>query len=350
MYRPARTSALVLGAALCCGTTSAAPDNPLATMQFLAGYCWHADLRDGRRSEHCFDWRLNRQHLHDRHSSRGPAGSEVSELVFSTAKDLQGLHFSLTHSQGGYRSGLIELDQGALIFPAEEYISTEGISLRRERWYQAGHDSLLVVEEAAPTAADGGWKKLSRTRYTRGDAIAPAAEAQLPQLAFLAPLLGQWAPDPADANLRHNYQIRDRVVMSLQLAAGGHFLHLHEGYPLQADTSRARLSGVLHYNPAADRVEFSAATRNGHSLRGVYSAGANGRIERIYEVNYQPRDQLPAPELPGRTRRYRETYETQGSRLNVRLELDQGGSWQPWGPDQGRYTLVAVNQPADTAR
>ena len=349
MYRLPKTRHLLLGAALCCGAANAAPDSPLATMQFLAGYCWHADLRDGRRSEHCFDWQLNNRHLRDRHSVRGPAGSDVAEIVFSTAKDLSRLHFSSTHAHGGYRSGLIDLDQGALIFPAEEYLDTNGISMRRERWYQAGTDTLLIVEEAAADGAEERWQKIRRTRYTRGDAIAPAAQSLIPQLGFLAPLLGEWAPDPADSNLRHNYQIRDRVIMSLQLAAGGHFMHLHEGYPAQADASRARVSGVLHYNPAADRVEFSAATRNGHSLRGIYSAAADGRIERIYEVNYQANDQLPAPDLPGRTRRFRESYELDGSRLQVRLELDQAGRWQAWGPNAGRYALVPVNQPADTA-
>lgn len=336
------------GALLAFGLLVSAPalsaEPPLRPLAFLADACWQVEGGFGQREEHCFEWVPGQQHLRQQHSQHGGGDARRGETLYTVDAASGKIRFVEWHRDGGFRQGLITVSNGELIFPEESHLSEAGIEQQRQRWYAAGTDRMLQITEVF---RNGQWQKLDRRAWTVSERrIRQPTELVFGELALFSPFLGEWLPDPADPTLKHNPQVRDRVVLSLQLASGGHFVRIFEGYPVSGSRERAALEGMAVVNPTAQRIDFVAATRFGWSFTGQYHPTPDGALERIYTVSYPVGEtRIPEPELAGWTRRFREIYSpVNDQRMDVTLQIDRDGEWHGWGPNRGRSTLVRAGQ------
>lgn len=334
----------LLGAGLLVTLPAIAAPSALKPLAFLADACWQVEGDFGAAEEHCFKWLPGGQHLRDQHSQRGGGEFRRGETLYTVDAATGDIRFVDWDLSGGFRQGLIRAANGELIFPEESHLSESGIEQQRQRWYPTGTDRMLQITEVL---RDDGWQKLSRREWTLSQRLtSEPTELVFNELAVLSPFLGDWLPDPADPAIKHNPQVRDRVVLSLHLAAGGHFVRIYEGFPVHGSRQRAALEGMATVNPTAQRIEFMAATRFGWSFSGRYSPTKNGALERIYTVSYPTGEtRIPEPGLPGWTRRFREIYTpVNDHRVAVTLEIDRDGQWAGWGPNNGHYALVRADQ------
>lgn len=330
-------------AAPACGIASDAA-SPLQGMEFLAGACWQAETELGSREEHCYEWLPGHQHLRDRFTVSGKRDVVQGEVLYTREPGSDQIRYVYWDLLGGFRQGLVQSDSGALIFGGETYISEHGVEEQRQRWYPAGNRGMLQVTEVL---RDGEWQKLERQRWTISRQLdVPESSLRYAELHIFKPFLGDWVPDPSDPALRHNPQVRDRVVMSLRLAPGGHLVRVYEGFNRQSDPQAAALEGIAIANPGTNHIDFIASTRFGWTFQGRYLAGTEDALERLYTVQYrQGESRIPEPDLPGWTRRFREIYRLQSDqRLSVQLDIDRDGQWVPWGPNQGRFNLVRAQR------
>ena len=338
----ARWALLTLG--LWVSSPSHAADSPLQALAFLADACWQVESNFGQLEEHCFEWVPGHQHLRQQHSRQGGGEARRGETLYTVDAASGQIRYVEWLRDGGFRQGLITVSEGELIFPEESHLSEAGIEQQRQRWYAAGTDRMLQITEVR---RDEQWQKLDRRAWTVSERLTPKPTALVfNELALFSPFLGEWLPDPNDPALKHNPQVRNRVVLSLHLASGGHFVRIHEGFPVSGSRDRAVLEGMAIVNPTAQRIDFVAATRFGWSFTGQYHPTVNGGLERIYTVSYPVgENRIPEPNLAGWTRRFREVYTpVNDQRMDVTLEIDRDGSWQGWGPNSGRYSLVRANQ------
>ena len=315
-------------------------ESPLQALAFLADACWQVEGSFGQFEEHCFEWVPGQQHLRQQHSQQGGGEPRRGETLYTVDAASGQIRFVEWDRTGGFRQGLITVSEGELIFPEESHLSAAGIEQQRQRWYAAGTDRMLQITEVQ---RNGEWQKLDRRTWAVSQRLTPQpTELVFNELALFSPFLGDWLPDPADPALKHNPQVRDRVVLSLHLASGGHFVRIHEGFPVSGSRDRAALEGMAIVNPTAQRIDFVAATRFGWSFTGQYHPTSHGALERIYTVSYPVgENRIPEPELQGWTRRFREIYTpVNDQRMDVSLEIDRDGQWHGWGPNGGRYSLV----------
>jgi hypothetical protein len=161
-----------------------------------------------------------------------------------------------------------------------------------------------------------------------------AAEAPDSTLAGLAGLIGEWAPGPGGPT--------GVIVHRYDWTVGGKALRVREGYPTGA-VEKAELDGLAYWNPATERIEFTAVAGRGPGqgryFEGEYRILENGAVERIYDVFYRTLADMPGEELGGSRRRYREVYRfADPDTIEATLEWWRDGRWQPFGP--GAFTVV----------
>lgn len=163
-------------------------------------------------------------------------------------------------------------------------------------------------------------------------------------LAFLAPLIGEWAPVLPDSVLRQQPLFRDRVVHAYEWTVGRNSIRVREGYP-RGKPLESELDGQIYWDPSTQRVLFVAVA--GHSdsagrlFLGEYLRLSDGRIERIYDVLYRTKADTPGDELGGTRRRYREVYTVApGGVTEATLDWWRDGRWAPFG--RGRYAFKRI--------
>lgn len=154
-------------------------------------------------------------------------------------------------------------------------------------------------------------------------------------LAFLAPLIGDWAPVLPDSVARTLGFTP--VAGNYEWIVGGRAIRYRERYRAGDDPDTADLQGMILWNPATETVEFIAVAGPGEGqgrlFRGEYRLLADGTIEREYHVYYRTMADIPGEELGGSRRRFRETvsFVTPDS-VTTTLEWWHDGAWRPFGP------------------
>jgi hypothetical protein len=175
----------------------------------------------------------------------------------------------------------------------------------------------------------------------------PQLRAQTPApnpLAMLQPMIGEWAPVVPDSVLQRRPQLRNQVVHGYQWTVGQNAIRLREGYP-RGEETRSELDGLIYWDPSRQQVLFVAVAGHGEGagrlFYGEYTRLSDGRIERVYDVHYRTRGDMPGEEFGGTRRRYREIYTlTPDGRADAQLDWWHEGRWQPFGP--GHYSMKRI--------
>ncbi len=163
-------------------------------------------------------------------------------------------------------------------------------------------------------------------------------------LAFLEPLIGQWVPNVPDSVLRQRPELRNIVAHSYAWSVGRNAVRLRENY-VRGRPDESELDGQIYWDPSKQLVQFVAvagpAEDQGRVFHGEYRRLSDGRIERVYDVQYRTKSDMPGEELGGTRRRYREVYTIESrDALSFTLNWWRDGRWQPFAT--GRYSLTRV--------
>ncbi len=166
-------------------------------------------------------------------------------------------------------------------------------------------------------------------------------------LAFLAPLVGEWAPNVADSILRQRPELKNLVAHHYVWTVGRNAIRLRENYA-RGKPDESELDGLIYWDPTKQLVEFVAvaghADGQGRLFHGEYTRLSDGRIERVYDVQYRTKADTPGEELGGTRRRYREVYTVESRNvLAFTLEWWRDGRWQSFGYGPGKYVLTRLN-------
>lgn len=183
---------------------------------------------------------------------------------------------------------------------------------------------MLVFVPAAPWALLAAQDTLPPVRGYLADST----------LAFLEPMIGSWQPMGLPDSLM---QLDPPIVgHDYQWTVGRKAIRLRESFRL-GDPDAARLDGLVYWNPATERIEFTAVAGpgpgQGRLFKGVYRQLENGTIERTYDVFYRTLADMPAEVFGGSRRTYRERY-TFLTPDSVASQLDwfHDGAWRGFGP------------------
>ncbi len=169
-----------------------------------------------------------------------------------------------------------------------------------------------------------------------------AAQQSAAPLDGLQSLVGRWGAPAAAAARRP--ELADRVIHDYGWMVGRNALRLRESYR-PGEPEAAQLEGIIYWNPASETIEFVAVAGHGPGqgrvFEGEYRLLADGSVERVYQVFYRTLEDIPAEEMGGMSRRYREVYQPvtpDSTRATLDWWID--GAWRPYGP--GVYHLVRV--------
>lgn len=321
--------------------TAASQDqtSPLAPLAFLAGSCWQATLPGGQGiDQHCFDWDEHGMRLRDRHTVRDARSTYRGESVYHFDAARGSIVFSYQASDGTAGQGTAVPIAEGLEFPAHRYRTGDRETEVRSRWRRVAPDRYGVHTEVRKGDA---WTDLWRVEYIRSGPTTGAAAPLAPELEALKPLLGTWAPPAEDVSARPELTAYRQV-----LTPGGHagLVQVREGYRLGLADAPA-VEGLIAWHPLQEALVFSAKHVQGWVFEGRYAVGADGRLQRTYDVSYpRNRELIPEPALDGWTRRFREIYTLAApDRLDVQLDIWKDGAWRPFGTTGGRYRLVRVD-------
>lgn len=146
----------------------AAPIEPLKPMAFLAGHCWKGAFPDGKQTdEHCFTWLYDGRALRDVHTVRTPGRpdyvGETTYLWNPASKRVEYLYFE---NLGGSSRGTMESAEGALVFPATQFVAEGEAMTYRSRWTPVGDTVYEVLSEAQ---VKDGWATMFKLTMKRTD-------------------------------------------------------------------------------------------------------------------------------------------------------------------------------------
>lgn len=166
-----------------------------------------------------------------------------------------------------------------------------------------------------------------------------AAQVAQNPLAALEPLLGAWGAPPAA--LEQRPELEHRVIHDYSWTVGENALRVRESYSIDAP-DEAEFEGLVYLHPDTGELGMIGVAGRGEGqgrlFQCTYRVLEDGRIERDYEVFYRTPADMPAAELGGTSRRFREVYTIEGDTLAATLDWWRDGAWQPFGP--GTYELV----------
>ena len=119
-------------AALLCGGTAAASDDPLAPLAFLAGHCWTTRFEDGRHTDtHCFEWMHDGKQLRDRHVVVGDDPAYRGETIYAWHGGRKRIEYRYWNSLGGQSDGYVDVGaDGTLRFLDDRYVGPDGVEYR----------------------------------------------------------------------------------------------------------------------------------------------------------------------------------------------------------------------------
>ncbi len=135
------------------GATGASPaaarTSPFQPLAFLVGHCWKGTFQDGSRTdEHCFSWIYGGKFVRDRHTvhAEGRADGHGESIYFWNPGTNQ-LEYLYIESEGGFSQGSVSSKDGALIFPATQFVQDGQTQTYRSRWQSDGKDAYEVLAE-----------------------------------------------------------------------------------------------------------------------------------------------------------------------------------------------------------
>ncbi|PJC96128.1 hypothetical protein GQ37_023695 [Janthinobacterium sp. BJB1] len=147
----------------------AVPAHPIAALQpmaFLAGHCWKGEFPGGKQTdEHCFQWLYGGKVLRDVHTVRSPGKPDyVGETTYYHDPAAGKVAFLYLENSGAYSHGTMLPADGALDFPATQYVDASGKALTyRVRWTPSAD----AYEAASEMLVDGRWLQQFRLVLTK---------------------------------------------------------------------------------------------------------------------------------------------------------------------------------------
>jgi hypothetical protein len=153
-------------------------------------------------------------------------------------------------------------------------------------------------------------------------------------LGFLAPLEGSWQPILADSMLRRIGHVP--IAGNYVWVVGKRAILLRESFAAGTDPLTGLVQGMIYWNPATEKVEFTAVAGigegEGRLFQGEYRLRVDGTIEREYDVFYRTLADIPGEVFGGSRRRYLETvtFVTPDS-ITTTLKWWHDGAWRPFG-------------------
>ncbi|HEY1328194.1 MAG TPA: hypothetical protein VGI14_14730 [Casimicrobiaceae bacterium] len=135
-------------------------------MAFLAGHCWKGDFADGRQTdEHCFQWLYGGMALRDTHTVRAPGRPDyVGETTYYFDSAARRVEWVYIENQGGVSRGTVQGVEGALVFPATQFVGDGNVMTYRVRWTPMGPDAYEAWSEMQ---TKDGWTTLFRLTMKR---------------------------------------------------------------------------------------------------------------------------------------------------------------------------------------
>lgn len=171
--------------------------------------------------------------------------------------------------------------------------------------------------------------------------LAAAFEPPDTPLAFLAPFIGDWGPDPESDFVREDPARADFVAFRFEWADPARkLLRFFEGLP-GGDYERRILENLVAFDPRSGDIHgLGYQLRNDFLYESTFRPADSGFV-REYTVTYPPQQEFRNEEDRDRGWiRYRDRCELESrDRLHCTTEQRRGDEWVPWGPAEG-YTLV----------
>lgn len=150
------------GAAPASETAATAALKPLA---FLANSCWEGTFPDGKTVDiHCGRWIQNGAYYRETNELRNaptPYYGEATYYYDYEAKSVRYIYFAVS---GGYATGLMDFQDGALKFYDEKYFDSGQTLLLRTERKQLDMDHFIARSESF---RDGKWIEEFSVTYSR---------------------------------------------------------------------------------------------------------------------------------------------------------------------------------------
>jgi hypothetical protein len=156
-------------------------------------------------------------------------------------------------------------------------------------------------------------------------------------------MIGRWRP----LGLPDSLASLDPPIVAHEYAwtVGRKAIRIREGFRAD-DPESAQLEGLVHWNPATERIEFVAVAGHGPGegrlFKGEYVQLDDGRIQRIYDVFYREAADVPGEAFGGMRRRYREIYRfVRPDSVASTLDWFHDGAWRGFGRfSEGGFTKL----------
>ena len=144
----------------------AAPLDALSPMAFLAGHCWKGTFPGSSRTdEHCFTWLYDGKALRDVHTVRAPGVPDyVGETTYYVDSLARRVEFVYIENLGGISRGTMQPTDGALVFPATQYVEGGSAMTYRVRWTRISDDSYEAWSEMQDKS---GWTTMFKVMLRR---------------------------------------------------------------------------------------------------------------------------------------------------------------------------------------
>jgi hypothetical protein len=159
---------IALALALACGCAVAvdSSSDPLRPMAFLAGHCFKGAAANGRDvDEHCFRWLYGGKALRDTHVVRGAGHADYTgESTYYWNSVARRIEYLYIENEGGVMRGAVEPADGALVFPATEFIEDGAAFTLRARWTILADGSYEALSERQDKDS---WKTMFRIKMLK---------------------------------------------------------------------------------------------------------------------------------------------------------------------------------------
>ncbi|GAA4275158.1 hypothetical protein U6A24_17465 [Aquimarina gracilis] len=132
------------------------------------------------------------------------------------------------------------------------------------------------------------------------------SENPLEQLSYY---IGTWRPNADQPMVKRNPKMKDYKVIDFNWGSNKKVIHSRTG--MYANIKEEFSSeGIITYNPNTKKIVWLEYQIDNEILfEGEYKILGNNKVQRVYTVYYAENyPDIPNPQLPGWTRKYRETF------------------------------------------
>lgn len=146
-------------------TMTSASEQPLASLDRLAGHCWKGEFAEGGSwDRHCFEWAYDGKFLHDKHVVTGKRAPYGGETWYRFDGEARRIVFHYFNSMGGYSEGHVQPAQNELRFPEERYEQDGKTQVLRTLWRFENEATMLALTEQH---SGDKWVEAWRVTYSR---------------------------------------------------------------------------------------------------------------------------------------------------------------------------------------